>query len=103
MIAHKAGGSVPGDEEAVVRILIEGLTSPAKLVGSLGQPAWPVIKFGKSSAGQLVLQQRQRPTRGTAKRSRLVEKVVVDDYSLTIKLRCSLLGGCPVIRIGGRT
>ena len=83
-------------EEAVVRILIEGLTSPAQLIerfDTAGVPSDQIRKMLGRAARLAValsdpLGERARLVRG------LVKKVVVDDQSLTIKLRCGpLLGG----------
>src|SRR6202023_3034215 len=86
-------------EEAVVRILIEGLTSPAELVARFGAAGMASDQSRKilGRAARLAaalsdpLGQRAKLVR------ELVEKVVVDDQSLTIKLRCGLLvgGGVP--------
>jgi site-specific DNA recombinase len=56
-------------EEVVVSILIEGLASPAKLVERFDTANTPVIKFGKCSAGRLVLQQRSAAHSGNEQRS----------------------------------
>src|ERR1700745_807312 len=83
-------------EEAVVRILIEGLTSPAQLIerfDTAGVPSDQIRKMLGRAARLAValsdpLGERAKLVRG------LVKKVVVDDQSLTIKLRCGpLLGG----------
>ena len=86
-------------EEAVVRILIEGLTSPAQLIerfDTAGVPSDQIRKMLGRAARLAValsdpLGERAKLVRG------LVEKVVVDDQSLTIKLRCGPLldGGVP--------
>jgi site-specific DNA recombinase len=80
----------------VVRILIEGLTSPAQLIerfDTAGVPSDQIRKMlGRTARLAAALSnslgERAKLVRG------LVEKVVVDDQSLTIKLRCGpLLGG----------
>jgi site-specific DNA recombinase len=83
-------------EEAVVRILIEGLTSPAKLVeriGTAGMASDQIRKMLGRAARLAAALSDSLGERATLVRE-LVEKVVVDDQSLTIKLRCGpLLGG----------
>jgi site-specific DNA recombinase len=83
-------------EEAVVRILIEGLTSPAKLVerfGTAGMASDQIRKILGRAARLAAAPSDPLGERAKLVRE-LVEKVVVDDYSLTIKLRCEpLLGG----------
>jgi site-specific DNA recombinase len=83
-------------EEAVVRILIEGLTSPAKLVerfstvGIASDQIRKMLGWAARLAATLsdALGEREKFVR------EFVAKVVVDDQSLTIKLRCApLLGG----------
>jgi hypothetical protein len=83
-------------EEAVVRILIEGLTSPAKLVERFGTAVMANDQIRKmlGRAARLAAALSD-PLGERAKLVReLVEKVVVNDQSLTINLRCGpLLGG----------
>jgi site-specific DNA recombinase len=92
-------------EEAVVRILIEGLTSPAQLIerfDTAGVPSDQIRKMlGRAARLAAALSdslgERAKLVRG------LVEKVVVDDQSLTIKLRhrfaaCTSLLTSPVAR-----
>jgi site-specific DNA recombinase len=83
-------------EEAVVRILIEGLTSPAKLVerfGTAGMASGQIRKMLGRAARLAAALSDSLGERARLVRE-LVEKVVVDDRSLTIKLRCGpLLGG----------
>src|ERR1700730_12314785 len=83
-------------EEAVVRILIEGLTSPAKLVerfDTTNTASDPTRKMLGRAARLAAALSDSLGERATLVRE-LVEKVVVDDQSLTIKLRCGpLLGG----------
>jgi site-specific DNA recombinase len=87
-------------EEAVVRILIEGLTSPARLVERFGTAGMASDQIGKmlgraARLGAATLSD-SLGDRATLVRE-LVEKVVVDDHSLTIKLRWGPLvgGGVP--------
>jgi site-specific DNA recombinase len=83
-------------EEAVVRILIEGLTSPAKLVerfDAAGMASDQIRKMLVRAARLAAALSDSLGERAKLVRE-LVEKVVVDDQSLTIKLRCGpLLGG----------
>jgi DNA invertase Pin-like site-specific DNA recombinase len=83
-------------EEAVVRILIEGLTSPAKLVerfDTANTASDQIRKMLGRAARLAAALSDSLGERATLVRE-LVEKVVVDDQSLTIKLRCGpLLGG----------
>jgi site-specific DNA recombinase len=83
-------------EEAVVRILIEGLTSPAKLVerfGTAGMASDQIRKMLGRAAPLAAALSDPLGERATLVRE-LVENVVVDDQWLTIKLRCRpLLGG----------
>jgi len=86
-------------EEAVVRILIEGLTSPAKLVerfGTAGMASDQIRKMLGRAARLAAALSDSLGERAKLVRE-LVEKVVVDDQSLTIKLRCGVLvgGGVP--------
>jgi len=83
-------------EEAVIRILIDGLTSPARLVerfGAAGMPSEQMRKMlGRGARLAAALggssEERVKLVHG------LVEKVIVDEKTLTIKLRCGpLLGG----------
>jgi site-specific DNA recombinase len=83
-------------EEAVVRILIEGLTSPAKLVERFGPTgiASDQIRKMLGRAARLAAALSDSLGERTKLVRELVEKVVVNDQSLTIKLRCGpLLGG----------
>jgi hypothetical protein len=86
-------------EEAVVRILIQGLTSPAKLVerfGTAGMASDQIRKMLGRAARAAAVLSRSPGERAKLVRE-LVEKVVVDDQSLTVKLRCGPLldGGVP--------
>src|SRR6266436_593946 len=88
-------------EDAVVRILIEGLTSPAKLVerfGTAGMASDQIRKMLGRAARLAAALSDSLGERAKLVRE-LVEKVVVEDRSLTIKLRCGPLlgGGVPVI------
>ena len=83
-------------EEAVVRILIEGLTSPAKLVERFDTTNTASDQTRKmlGRAARLAAALRDPLGERATRVGELVEKVVVDDQSLTIKLRCGpLLGG----------
>jgi site-specific DNA recombinase len=86
-------------EEVVVRILIEGLTSPAKLVERFGTAVTASDQVRKmlGSAARLAASLSDSLGESAKLVRELVEKVVVGDQSLTIKLRCGLLlgGGVP--------
>jgi hypothetical protein len=83
-------------EEAVIRILIDALTNPARLVERFGTAGMPSDEMRRMlGRGALIAAalggspgERAKVVRG------LVEKVVVDEKMLTIKLRRGpLLGG----------
>jgi site-specific DNA recombinase len=82
-------------EDAVVRILIEGLTSPAKLVEQFGTAGMASDQIRKmlGRAARLAAALRDPLGERATLVGELVEKVVVDDQSLTIKLRCGPLLG----------
>jgi site-specific DNA recombinase len=82
-------------EEVVVRILIEGLTSPAKLVEQFGTAGMASDQIRKmlGRAARLAAALRDPLGERATLVGELVEKVVVDDQSLTIKLRCGPLLG----------
>jgi site-specific DNA recombinase len=83
-------------EDAVVSILVDALTSPAKLVerfGTAGMASDQIQKMLGRAARLAAALNGSLGERAKLVRE-LVEKVVVDDQSLTIKLRCGpLLGG----------
>ena len=80
-------------EEAVIRILIDALTSPASLVQRFGSAAIPSNQIRKmigraadiAAALNGSSEERAKLVRG------LVEKVIVDEKTLTIQLRCGAL------------
>jgi site-specific DNA recombinase len=82
-------------EEAVVGILIEGLTSPAKLVERFDTAGMASDQIRKmlGRAARLAAALRDPLGERATLVGELVEKVVVDDQSLTIKLRCGPLLG----------
>src|ERR1700738_1729670 len=84
-------------EEAVIRILADALTSPAGLVerfGAAGTPGDQIRKLLSRAA-------RVKAALGGSPRERaklvheLVEKIIVDEKTLIIKLRRGLLLGIP--------
>ena len=80
-------------EEAVIRILADALTSPARLVerfGAAGLPSDQLRKLLSRTARMAAALGGPPSERAKLVRS-LVEKIVVDDKILTIKLRRSLL------------
>src|SRR2546430_13582255 len=74
------------DEEAVIRILVDALTSPASLVQRFGSAAIPSDQIRKmiSRAADIAAassEERAKLVRG------LVEKVIVEEKTITITLR----------------
>ena len=95
-------------EEAVIRILADALTSPAGLVERLGAAGMPSDQIRKllslSRAARVKAALGGSPGERANLVHKLVEKFIVDERTIIIKLRRGLLlgRGCPVIRIGGR-
>jgi site-specific DNA recombinase len=83
-------------EEAVMRILTDALTSPASLVerfGAAGMPSNQVRKLLSRAAGTAAALGGSPRERAKLVRE-LVEKIIVDEKTIIIKLRCGfLLGG----------
>jgi DNA invertase Pin-like site-specific DNA recombinase len=83
-------------EEAVVKILVDALTSPAKLVGQFGAAAMPSDQLRKmlGRARRIAAALSSSPG-GRAKLVRgLVEQIILDEKTIIIKLwRGPLLGG----------
>ena len=82
-------------EEAVIRILADALTSPARLVerfAAAGMPSDQVRKL-LSRAARMAAALGGSPGERAKLVRELVEKIVVDDQILTIKLRRGLLLG----------
>jgi hypothetical protein len=93
-------------EEAVIRILTDALTSPASLVerfGAGGMPGDQLRKLLSRAAGMAAALGGSPAERAKLVRE-LVEKIIVDEKTIIIKLRrgLSIGRGCPVTRIGGR-
>jgi site-specific DNA recombinase len=85
-------------EEAVIRILAEALTSPARLVERFGATDMPSDQIRKllGRAARLAAALGGSPE-GRAKLVReLVEKIIVDETAIIIKLRRGLLLGADV-------
>ena len=82
-------------EEAVIRILADALTSPASLVerfGAAGMPSDQVRKL-LSRAARMAAALGGSPGERVKLVRELVEKIIVDEKTLTIKLRRGLLLG----------
>src|SRR5207302_1245227 len=83
-------------EEAVIRILADALTSPAKLVERFGAASMPSDHIPKllNRAGRLAAALGGSPDERAKLVRELVEKIIVDEKTITIKLqRGALLGG----------
>src|SRR5205085_10032815 len=82
-------------EEAVIRILADALTSPASLVerfGAAGMPSDQVRKL-LGRAARMAAALGGSPGERAKLVRELVEKIIVDEKTLTIKLRRGLLLG----------
>ena len=82
-------------EEAVIRILTDALTSPASLVeriAAAGMPSDQVRKLLSRAAGMAAALGGSPGERAKLVRE-LIEKIIVDEKTLTIKLRRGLLLG----------
>ena len=82
-------------EEAVIRILADALTSPASLVerfGAAGMPSDQVRKL-LSRAGRMAAALGGSPGERAKLVRELVEKIIVDEKTIIIKLRRGLLLG----------
>ena len=86
-------------EDAVIRILADALTSPASLVERIGAAGMPSDQIRKllSRAARMAAALGGSPGERAKLVRGLVEKVIVDEKMLTIKLRCGRGLGCPVI------
>jgi site-specific DNA recombinase len=82
-------------EEAVIRILIDALTSPASLVQRFGSAAKPSGQIRKmiGRAVDIAAALNGSPVQRAKLVRELVEKVIVDEKTLTIKSRRGALGG----------
>src|SRR5712671_149805 len=82
-------------EEAVIRILADALTSPARLVERFGAAGMPGDQLRKllSRAASMVAALGGSPAERAKLVRELVEKIIVDGKTLTIKLRRDLLLG----------
>src|SRR5246127_5308974 len=92
----KAGGSAPrGSRGAGTRFWAEGRTSPARLVerfGAAGMPSDQVRKL-LSRAARMAAALRGSPGERAKLVRELVEKIIVDEKTIIIKLRRGLLLG----------
>src|SRR5262249_34041512 len=83
-------------EEAAIKILVDGLTSPARLVKCFGAPGMPSNQMRKmlGRAARIAAALNGSPGEGAALLRGLVQQVIVDEKTIIIKLRCGpLLGG----------
>jgi DNA invertase Pin-like site-specific DNA recombinase len=82
-------------EEAVIRILANALTSPASLVERFGAAGMPGDQLRKllSRAARIAAALAGSPAERAKLVRELVEKIIVDEKTLTIKLRRDLLLG----------
>src|SRR5256885_16586580 len=82
-------------EEAVIRILADALTSPARLVEQFGSAGMPGDQLRKllSRAAHMAAALGGSPRERAKLVRELVEKIIVDEKTLTIKLRRDLLAG----------
>ncbi|MGB9649906.1 MAG: recombinase family protein, partial [Stellaceae bacterium] len=82
-------------EDAVIRILIDALTSPARLVERFGAAGMPSDQLRKlpGPAGRMAAALGGSPGERVKLVRELVEKIIVDEKILTIKLRRGLLLG----------
>ena len=82
-------------EEAVIRILADALTSPARSVERFGAAGMPSDQLRKllGRAGRMAAALRGSPGERVKLVRELVEKIIVDEKILTIKLRRRLLLG----------
>src|SRR5256885_5242335 len=80
-------------EEAVIRILADALTSPASLVERVGAAGMPSDQVRKllSRAARMAAALGGSPRERAKLVRELVEKIIVDEKTLTIKLRRDLL------------
>src|SRR5277367_745242 len=82
-------------EEAVIRILADALTSPTRLVERFGAAGMPGDQIRKllSRAARMAAALDGSPGERAKLVRELVEKIIVDEKTLTIKLRRGLLVG----------
>jgi hypothetical protein len=90
-------------EEAVIRILINVLTSPATLLDRLGTAGMPSDQIHKllGRATRLAAALSGSPEERAKHVRELVENVIVDERTLTIKLRRGLLLGADLPSTSG--
>src|SRR5271169_4986686 len=83
-------------EECVIRILVDALIGPAKLLDRFGMTGMPSEQVRKmlGRAGRLAAALRGSPSERAKIVRELVEQVIVDDKRIIIKVwRGALLGG----------
>jgi site-specific DNA recombinase len=82
-------------KEAVIRILTDALTSPASLVERFGAAGMPTDQLRKllSRAARMAAALRGTPREQAKLVRELVEKIIVDEKTIIIKLRRGLLLG----------
>jgi site-specific DNA recombinase len=82
-------------EEAVIRILIDGLSSPARLLDRFGVSGMPSDQTRKihTRAARLIASLGGAPEQRSSVLRELVEKVVVDEQTIIIKVRRAPLFG----------
>jgi hypothetical protein len=85
-------------EEAVIRILADALTSPGRLVERFGAPGMPSDQVRKllGRAARMAAALSGSPGERAKLVRELVEKVIVDEKTIIIKLRRGLLLGADV-------
>jgi site-specific DNA recombinase len=82
-------------EEAVIRILADALINPTRLVerfGAVGVPSDEIPKM-LGRAGRLAAALRSSPAERAKIVRGLIEKIIVDEKTIIIKLQCGLLVG----------
>ena len=82
-------------EEAVIRVLADGLTSPARLVDRFGAAGMPSDQLRKllGRAARMAAALGGPPSERATLVRELVEKIIVDEKTIIIKLRRGLLLG----------
>jgi hypothetical protein len=85
-------------EEAVIRILADALTSPARLVERFGAASMPGDQLRKllSCASRIAKALGGSPVERAKLVRELIEKIIVDEKTITIKLRRALLLGADI-------
>jgi site-specific DNA recombinase len=86
-------------EDAVIRVLTDALTSPARLLERFGTADVPSDQTGKmlDRATRLVAALNRSPAQRAKVVRDLIERVIVEDDTITIRVRRSSLEGGPVV------